>query len=242
MTRLHTAKGLVTMAALCAFGLAADPAQAAMPVVDIAAIRQLLQEVSAWQELRGMAQQITQLRQTYAAMTGPRGMEQLLPLSAAARNYLPPDWAALEATLSGARSTYTDLTAAVRAQVDTNAVLAPADLARFSAPLQALLAEERQAVAGGQAITRAAYARSSDRFVSLATLIDRIGATPDAKAIEELQGRIEAEQAMLTNEGLKLAAFAQIAAAECAARDLVRREQVIANHGAFATRFQPTPP
>ena len=46
-----------------------------------------------------MEQQITQLQQTYAAMTGSRGMQLLLPLSAATRNYLPPDWATLEATL-----------------------------------------------------------------------------------------------------------------------------------------------
>jgi type IV secretion system protein VirB5 len=97
-------------------------------------------------------------------------------------------------------------------------------------------------VAGNQAVTRLAYAHSSDRFASLATLIERIGATPDAKAIAELQGRIGAEQAMLTNDGIKLAALAQSASAEAAARDLAVREQVIANHGAFASRFQPSPP
>ena len=64
----------------------------------------------------------------------------------------------------------------------------------------------------------------------------------DAKAIAELQGRIGAEQAMLANDGLKLAALAQTASAEAAARSLSVREQVVANHGSFAARFQPTPP
>jgi len=189
-----------------------------------------------------MQQQITQLQQTYAAMTGSRGMQQLLPISAAARNYLPPDWVTIEATLSGASSAYANLAAAVRMQLSANAVLTSADLARFSAPLQTLLETERQDVAGNQAFSRLAYAQSSDRFTSLQTLISTIGATPDAKSIEELQGRTQAELAMLTDEGLKLAALAQIAAAESAANDLVRREQIVANHGAFASRFQPTPP
>jgi type IV secretion system protein VirB5 len=120
--------------------------------------------------------------------------------------------------------------------------LKQSDAARFSADLQALLVAERQAVARGQILNRAAFARSSDRFTKLQTLIDQIGAAPDAKAIAELQGRIGAEQAMVANEGLKLATLAQVAGAESDARALARREQVVANHGGFATRFQPTPP
>jgi len=242
MTRIQVATTSI-IAAFCALALMVEPAQAMIPVIDIAALQQLLQEVNAWQQqLRGMQQQITQLQQTYGAITGSRGMQQLLPLSAAARNYLPPDWATLEATLSGASSAYADLATAIRVQLTANAVLTPADLARFSAPLQTLLENERQAVAGGQAFTRLAYAQSSDRFTSLQTLISTIGRTADAKSIEELQGRTQAELAMLTDESVKLAALAQVAAAETAARDLTRREQIIANHGAFATRFQPTPP
>ena len=219
------------------------PARAMVPVIDLAAVTQLLMQLNAWTEqLRGMEQQISQLRQTYGAMTGLRGMEQLLRLSDSARNYLPPDWASIQASLSGTASTYPDIAAAVRAQTAANAVLATPELARYSAALQGLLTSERQAIAGGQTLARLAYARSSDRFSALATFIDKIAATPDAKAIEELQGRIQAEQTMLANEGLKLASLAQAAAAEGSARELTRREQVIANHGAFASRFQPTPP
>ena len=233
----------IASAAICAMGLAATPAQAIIPVTDVAAIQVLLQQISAWSEqLRSMRSQLGQLQQTYTSMTGARGMEQVLRLSDAARNYLPPDWNALEASISGAAGAYPQLTAAVSAQAAANAILTPADLARFPVSLQGLLTNARQGVAGNQAVTRLAYAHSSDRFASLATLIDRIGATPDAKAIAELQGRIGAEQAMLTNDGIKLAALAQSATAEAAARELAIREQVIASHGAFATRFQPIPP
>jgi type IV secretion system protein VirB5 len=224
-------------------GLAAAPAHAIIPVIDIAAIQTLVQEITAWAEqLRGMQLQLTQMQQTYASMTGLRGMEQVLRVSTAARNYLPPDWSTLEASIAGAATAYPQIAAAVRAQSSANSVLTNADLERFSAPLQALLANQRQGAAGDQTLSRLAYATSSDRFTSLATLIDRIGATPDGKAIAELQGRIEAEQAMLANDGLKLAALAQSSTAEAAARALSVREQVVANHGSFAARFQPTPP
>lgn len=233
----------IAVAAICAMGLAAAPAQAIIPVTDVAAIQVLLQQISAWSEqLRSMRSQLGQLQQTYTSMTGVRGMEQVLKLSDAARNYLPPNWNALEASISGAASAYPTLAAAVRAQAAANAVLTPADLARLPPSLQGLITSARQGVAGDQAVTRLAYGHSSERFASLATLIDRIGSTPDAKAIAELQGRIGAEQAMLTNDGIKLAALAQSASAEAAARELAVREQVIANHGSFATRFQPTPP
>jgi type IV secretion system protein VirB5 len=226
-----------------AVALAATPAQAMIPVIDIGAITQLFMQVQSWTEqLRGMEQQLGQLQQSYSAITGLRGMDQLLRLSDTARNYLPTDWAALQASLSGTAASYPELTAAVRAQSSANAVLTAADVARFPPALQALLAADRQAVAGGQALNRIAYARSSDRFSSLATLIDKIGATPDAKAIEELQGRIQAEQAMLSNEGLKLSSLAQVTSSDASARELARREQVVANHGNFATRFQPHPP
>lgn len=241
--KAEATRQLVRAALLVTLTCTTSAANAVMPVVDVAAIRQLLQQVSAWREqLRGMQAQLSQLRQSYAAVTGPRGMERLLPLPIAARNYLPADWTTVIAARDGVATGYGELTSTVRQQVMANSVLLPSDLDRMSGPLRLLLEDERRAVAGSEALTRLAYRRSSERFAALATLIDKIGATPDTKAIAELQGRIEAEQAMLANEAVKMAALADIGSAESAALDLRRREQVVANHGAFAARFQPTPP
>jgi type IV secretion system protein VirB5 len=238
MNRLRRAK-TVSVLLLAA---ASVPAHATMPVIDVAAITQLIQEILAWDEqLQGMRQQLDQLQQTHAALTGSRGMGQLLQLSPAARNYLPSEWTGLSAVLSGA-GVDPAITRAARAQLGNNVVLSVADQSRLPQNLQALLQSEREAVAGAQALTRAAYGHSSDRFASLSTLIDQIRATQDAKAIAELQGRIGAEQAMVANEAVKLAALAQVTDAERAARELVRRETVVSSHGDFATRFQPTPP
>jgi type IV secretion system protein VirB5 len=169
-------------------------------------------------------------------------MEQLLRQTPAARNYLPTDWAGLANLAAGAGGADPALVRAARVQRSSNAILPAAALARLPGPLQSLLLGERDAVAVSQTATQAAYARSSDRFASLSTLIDRIRAAPDAKAIAELQSRIEAEQAMLANESIKLAALAQATGAEREARDLARREVALQSHGAFSTRFQPVPP
>lgn len=218
-------------------------ANAAMPVIDVAAIARLGQEVSAWDEqLQGMRLQLGQLQRTTSALTGSRGMDQLLRQTPAARNYLPADWAGLTAVTGGGGGVDPALARAARAQRDLNAILPAAALARLPPSLQSMLRGERDTIAATQAATRAAYAHSSERFASLSTLIDQIRATPDAKAIAELQSRIEAEQAMLANETAKLAALAQVTDAERGARDLMRRELALQSHGAFGSRFQPVPP
>jgi type IV secretion system protein VirB5 len=218
-------------------------AYATMPVIDVAAITQLLQEIMAWDEqLQGMRAQLSQLQQTTSALTGPRGMEQLLPQTPAARNYLPADWISLANVVESPGGADPTLSRAARAQRDANAILQNTALSRLSPSLQSMLLGERDAVAVSQVATRTAYARSSDRFASLSTLISQIRAAPDAKAIAELQSRIEAEQAMLANEHIKLLALAQATDAERGARDLARREAALQNHGAFGGRFQPVPP
>ena len=218
-------------------------ANASMPVIDIAAIVQLRQQITDWDEqLQGMRAQLSQLQQTTSALTGPRGMDQLLRQTPAARNYLPTDWDTLAAMAGGVPGADPTLANAARAQRAANAILPAAALARLSLPLQSLLLGERDAVAVSEAASRAAYARSSDRFASLSTLIDQIRAARDAKAIAELQSRIESEQAMLANESIKLTALAQATDAARSARELARREAALQNHGAFSARFQPAPP
>lgn len=230
-------------ATLVGLTLATAPAHAMIPVIDIASLTQLIQQVLSWQQqLEGMQQQLAQLRSTYGAMTGPRGMQGLLPVPLPARNYLPTDWAAINAVTNGVAAGYADLARVAATQKLANAVLKPDELAHLPADLQLQLVAERDAVAGGQALTRAAYGRSSDRFATLQTLIDHIGLATDAKAIAELQGRIAAEQAMVANEGLKLVALAQVAQADSAARALARQETALANHGRFEQRLQPVPP
>lgn len=208
-------------------GLFAPQAGAAMAVIDVRAIVQLKQQVSALRD------QLAEARATVRAMTGSRGMQNLLNLSDAARNYLPRDWGALE----GLRDS-----GVVRGLAAAQAVLSAAQLAGLTADDRALVEGQRQSRALLQQMTREALARTSDRFASLRTLQAAIGSATDAKAIADLSGRIEIENAMLANEQAKLDTLYQLAASEQRALEWRTRERTVAAHGSFGTRFTPVAP
>ena len=85
-------------------------AHAGIPVIDAANLAQAVQEVLAWaQQYQQMVQQLQQQRQQISAITGGRGMENVLPMSNLARNYLPPDYAQVAQVLNGTSSTYAGL-------------------------------------------------------------------------------------------------------------------------------------
>src|SRR5580692_9097103 len=109
----------------CLLGLAtAPPSQAQWAVVDVGAITQLIQEVNYWkQQIQAMSSQLNQLQSTYNAMTGNRGMQNLLPMSPQTRNYLPPDWQGLMAALNGLSGSYGVLAAQLNSALSTNAIL-----------------------------------------------------------------------------------------------------------------------
>jgi len=227
--------------ALSAYALS-PPAQAQFAVIDVAAVNQLVQQMSAWQQqLMSMRLQLLQMEQTRIALTGWRGMEKLLPLTPTDRNYLPMDAAGLAATTAGT-GTYSVLSSSINQYVSGNAVLTAQDLAQLPPADVARLSALRQTIAMRQAMMSEAYARSSDRFAALSVLITTIGTAPDAKAVADLQARIAAEQTMLQNETAKIATLDHYAAAQRDADDLATREAIVKGHGRFATRFIPTNP
>jgi type IV secretion system protein VirB5 len=218
------------------------PVHAQFAVIDVAAVNQLVQQMSAWQQqLMSMRLQLLQMEQTRIALTGWRGMEKLLPLTPTDRNYLPMDAAGLAATAAGTGS-YSALSASINQYVSGNAVLTAQDLAALPPADVARLSALRQTIALRQALMSEAYARSSDRFAALSVLISTIGSAPDAKAVADLQARIGAEQTMLQNETAKIATLDHYAVAQHEANELATREAVVKGHGRFATRFIPTNP
>ena len=229
--------------ALLASLLWTPQAHAQWAVIDVAAVQQLVSQISYWQQqIQAMQREYSQLQATHGALTGSRGMQALLPMSDAQRNYLPRDWAGVAQVLAGQSAQYSALAAAVEAGVRSRAVLDPARLARMTAAERASVEESRRAAMGLAVLTQEAYAQAGERFASLAQLVQAIGSATDAKGIADLQGRIAAEQAMLDNEQAKLAVLAQAADAAREVREQQRRELVIAGHGTFATRRRPTLP
>lgn len=213
---------------------AARPAAAQWAVIDVSAIQQLLQQYEVLeQQLTTLRSQLTQAQQQYAALTGQRGMQQLL--SGVDRNYLPESWTDLTAVMQGNSTTYGSLNASVQGLVAGNAVLSSQYLAGLSPAELSQLTTQRQLAALGQGITRTALDTTSARFSSLQQLINAIPTATDTKGALDLQARIAAEQAMLANEATKLEALKEALAAAQAALDEQRDEQAVAGIGSLRT-------
>jgi type IV secretion system protein VirB5 len=224
-------KGLLTIAA-AAWVVATDPADAAMAVVDAGAIAQLVKQISTLQQqLETARTQLTQVQRQYQAMTGARGMDRLL--AGTMRNYLPPDWQALEAAVNGIQGGYAALAAQLDATLEANAVLTADQVGQLSASERAQLEAARRSAALMQVTSKQALATSSQRFASLQQFIDAIPGATDQKAVLDLQARIAAEQAMLQNEHTKLMVLYQAAQAEELARKQRAQELAIANRGSL---------
>ncbi len=222
MNLLRNIVGVVSMLVLMG---AASPVRAQMAVVDAAAIARLVEQ------LETARSHLEQAQLQYESMTGPRGMEALL--AGTVRNYLPPDWQALEQALNGMAGDYSALAGQLAARIDANAVLTPEQLAHLSEAEREQLEAARRSAALLQATSRQALAATSDRFEALQGLINAIPGAEDQKAVLELQARIGAEQAMLQNEHTKLMVLHQAAQAEEAARQQRAAELAIANIGSL---------
>ena len=243
MNRQRTGQLVGVVAAVALGAGMATPAQAQMAVIDAAAVAKLLQQITYWkQQITAMATELNQLKQTHASLTGPRGMQALLPLADAQRNYLPKDWAEIADVLRGQSVQYGALANSVSALVNSRAVLTGADLGQMTPQERASVEEARRQAAGRAVLTREAFAQASARFASLAQLVQAIGGAVDAKAILDLQGRIDAEQAMLENEQAKLTLLSQVADADRLLQEQQLRELAIAGHGDFKTRLHPLLP
>jgi type IV secretion system protein VirB5 len=214
-----------------AFG-GARPAHAQFAVIDVASIVQLVQEVQTLEQQVATAKsQLAQAQSEYAAITGTRGMQQLL--SGTVRNYLPTNWTQVSQAMTGSSGSFPTLAGDVRGLITSNAVLTPAQVASLSPTEQAQLTAARQSAALLQATSRVALANSSDRFASLQQLIGAIGSATDQKGALDLNARIAAEGGMLQNESTKLQVLYQIAQSEEGARAQRVREQALVDQGSL---------
>ena len=201
-------------------------------VQEVQAVQSLAQQVETAREQLSTAQdQLSQARAQLQAMTGGRGMEQLL--TRVSRNYLPRDWADLSRVLAGGAGDYGALSSEVDVNVQANTVLPDAALSGLSDPERSLLTQDRRRAATAQALSREALSAASDRFASLQQLIATIGTASDSKAILDLQARIQAEQGMLANEALKDRLLDQTLAAEESARRERVREWAVQDVGSL---------
>jgi type IV secretion system protein VirB5 len=238
MTSSHKLRLLV--GSLVLLMMAAPAARAQFAVIDAASIARLVQQAQTLsQQLQAARAQILQAQSLYQSTTGSRGMQQLL--SGVQRNYLPSNWSQLNAAMQATGPASGALSQDIRVATSSNAVLSASQIAALPAGGQSQIANARGAVALQQAVAQEALANSSGRFASIQQLITTIGSTTDQKGILELHARIGAEQGMLQNEQTKLQVLYQLAQSQSAVVAQQAREQIIAGHGSFASRFQPVP-
>jgi type IV secretion system protein VirB5 len=207
-------------------------AHAQIPVTDVGAIFQLITEVNTLaQELQVAQQDLAQAQQAYQAITGTRGMQNLL--SGTQWNYLPSDWTQLQGMLNGGGATYSALAGSVQGSMAANAVLTSSELAALSSEEQSDVQARRQSAALAAGIAQQALATTSARFASIQQLINAIPTATDEKGILDLQARIGAEQGMLQNDSAKLGVLYQIAQAQELAEHQHEDEQSMADVGSM---------
>jgi type IV secretion system protein VirB5 len=221
----------VLVASLVSIGLS-PVSQAQWAVVDVGAITQLVQEVGTLQQqLQTAEQTLSNAQQQFQAITGNRGMQNLL--SGTNRNYLPTTWSQLSAAITQTGGAYQALSAGVQNLMAANAVLTPQQIAALSPAEQSQLQSARQSAALLQSTSRQALDNTSTRFASLQQLINAIPSAADQKGALDLQARIQAEQAMLQNENTKMTVLYQSLQAQEWARKQSAREQVVAGVGSL---------
>jgi len=212
--------------------ISSPAANAQWAVVDVGAIAQLVQQLATMRDqLETTRDQLEEARRQFEAITGPRGMERLL--EGTVRNYLPPDWAELEAAVRNASGNYGQLAAEIQAAIEVNAVFNAEQLAALSEEERDHVQAARRSAATLQATARQALQTTSSRFAAIQELIDAIPRAEDQKAILDLQARIAAEEGMLTNEQTKLNVLYQVMQSEEWSRRQRAREHAVTNVGSL---------
>ncbi len=211
-------------------------------VIDMPALAYWAQQMGSWaNQLNQMKQQLTQQTNTYTAMTGNRGLGNVLPLANSVRNYLPQGASELLGVVNNSSNSYSGMASQIQALVAHNAILSNGKLSAMNLlpSQQKLITDGRTNTAAIQSIASQGMANASARFNYLQSLMSQINTTTDPKTIAELQARIAAEQTMMSNEQIKLEQTINLMQSQSAMMDQQKRELSIQQTGSVSTLQQP---
>lgn len=185
---------------LLVFG--AGAAKAGIPVIDVASLAQAVQEVlqsieqiqNQVRQIQQLQAQYEQLQSNYQAITGMRNLGAILD-NPQLRNYIPANAADIMGHVQ--TNGYSSLSSSAKTLRDAQMVynclnLAGAQRSQCQASLSAPYQQK--------AFMSDAMAAATGRISQIQSLMAQINATPDQKAINEIQARIEAENAMLQHQ------------------------------------------
>jgi type IV secretion system protein VirB5 len=185
----------MALAAAGALGTTTPAHAQGIPVIDIANLVQtILQVLNDVTDAANQIEQLTQLEEQIRSLNGVRGLGTILNDPALA-NYVPAEvYTSFNAlNLSG----YAGLNATARSLRDSGMLYNCLDL---SGPArthcQATLAAPYQ----HKGLLQDAMKAASGRLRQINALMDRINSTGDQKAVQEIQARISAENALLAHE------------------------------------------
>lgn len=226
--------------AMVAFTILASPVHAGILVLDTANLAQAMEQVAAWKkQYTQMMEQQEQLRQHYAAITGSRGLGSIAnnPLLQAV---VPADILKTYSEVQnlGAKG----LTAQARTLRNLIKIY---DCEERSGPdklnCQRLLNNNAQL----QALTQNAMSLVNQRTTQIQALQDQINTTGDAKAIAELQARLQVEATQVGNDANRLMLMHSMSEAADRAAEQAIREKTMKNlslHGDGSDTFTYVPP
>jgi type IV secretion system protein VirB5 len=208
-------KQLKALALAAAMGAAASPAAYAQWTVnvnsDIPATINQVQTMAQWaKQYQQMIQQITHMKNQYDAITGTRGLGQILN-NPALRNYLPDQWANIydqvrNGQLQGLSTKATSIYAAEG----------------FDPHATGGRKRQLEILAANKAMAMQAYDATLQRVQNINALMQQADATNDMKAAADLQNRMAAENASIQNEQVRLNLAMQLQQAELQLADQQR--------------------
>ena len=186
----------IAIACVLSGALGAGQARAqGIPVIDVANLVQSLEQVlDDATAIENQVQQIRQLQNQLQSINGLRNLGQVFnnPLL---RNYVPSEaYTFVNAVDNGG---YSGLSGTAKALRDAGMIYNCMDRtgdARTSC--QATLAQPYQQ----KGLLQDAMRSAAGRLAQINALMDQINATPDQKAVQEIQARIAAENALLSHE------------------------------------------
>jgi type IV secretion system protein VirB5 len=226
-----TSHSLIAAAALIALGCTSARAQG-IPVIDAANLVQTIQQViHDITKIQNQVHQITQLQSQLASINGVRHLGNVFD-NPMLRNYVPAEaYTFVNAVNTGG---YTGLTGTARALRDVSMVYNCMDLAgNERTRCQAALAQPYQ----HKGLLQDAMTSAAGRLAQIQALMNQINLTTDQKAVQEIQARIGAENALLAHEATQIQMLQGMADSEeriARSRDRERQYQMLGRTGRIA--------
>lgn len=216
------------------FGSTPKASASGIPVVDVSNLAQAIQDYSnqieqitnQFEQIQNQVKQIESLKDQYEqqvkefeSMTGSYDMGKLLNSiqDKEARDYIPHSWEDTLAVLEGGGLTgsQSDVERIMKDRIEQGQIhpddeLFPTEQAKNSPSAQRYL-QTKANVYATIGISQATFDSSRDRLDNIEGLMEQIDTATDPKAAQDLQNRIIAENAVLTNEIVRQQAVTNLA-------------------------------